>query len=85
MTTPDVPADLIVVLTTKTGLSADELSDLLACTPDQQAAMVKVYKDQSWVRDPNTLGNIINILETAGAVAGAVAGIWGLAQALRAL
>ena len=75
-------SDLVVRLTELTGLSPQDIRDVLALPPDAQAAVVQTYADQSWAKSPDTLGAIISALETAGAVAGAASAIVAFAALL---
>ena len=74
--------DLVVRLTELTGMSPQDIRDVLSLPPDAQAAVVKTYADQSWAQSKDTLGAIISALETAGAVAGAASAIVAFAALL---
>lgn len=75
----------LVALATKTGMSPDDWRDFLACSPDQQRALVRAYADQSWVRSPDTFGEVLAILGVIGTIAGVVSGVAGAASAVAAL
>ena len=77
--------EAIVALATTTGLSPAEWQDFLACTPDQQAAIAQTYRDASWVQRRDTFAEVLAILGAAATVAGAVSGLAGAYEALRAL
>lgn len=77
--------ELTATLATKTSLSPGEWADFLSCTPDQQAAIAAAYRDQSWVKAPDTFAEVLAILMVAAQVAGAVAGIGSAATILKAL
>lgn len=60
-------------------------SDFLACTADQQMAIVQLYRDAAWVRNVDTFAKVLQVLALIGTVAGVVSGVAGAAGAVAAL
>ena len=79
------PEEYLAKLATVTGLSAQQWSDFLSCTPEQQALIAQGYKDQNWVKDPDTFGQVMAILGVIGTIAGVVTGVAGAVSAIQAL
>lgn len=68
-----------------TGLSVQEWQDFLSLPPNGQALCVKGYRDQDWTKNPDTLGEVLAVLEVIGTIAGVVSGVAGAASAIAAL
>lgn len=77
--------EALAKLSTLTGLSAQEWSDVLALPPDAQALVIQGYRDQDWARSANTLSEVLAVLEVIGTLAGVVGGVAGAASAVSAL
>jgi hypothetical protein len=74
-----------VALATRTGMAPSDWADFLMCTPDQQAALARAYRDAQWVQSRNTFADVLEVLTVAATVAGAVTGIGSAITALKAL
>jgi hypothetical protein len=72
-----------------TGLSSDELNDLISCSKVQQATIIQGYRSMSWTKDKDILKQVIaalNILVTVAGGAGTVAsGVLGVVSLLKLL
>jgi len=79
------PEEALARLSTLTGLSAQEWSDVLSLPPDDQALVIQGYRDQDWARRPDTLAEVLAVLGVIGTVAGVVSGVAGAATAAAAL
>lgn len=60
-----------------TGLSSDELNDLISCSKQRQATIIQGYKNMPWVKDKDTLKKVIVALTTLVSIAGGVGTVTG--------
>lgn len=72
-------------LSTLTGMSVQDWTDFLSCTPDEQMLIVQGYKDQNWVKARSTFADVLTILGILGTIAGIISGVAGAASAVAAL
>lgn len=78
-------AELFAKLSELTGLDAGAWTDILACTPEQQAVILQTYADADWHRSPDVLSEVLAVLTVIGTVAGVVGGVAGAAGAIQVL
>jgi hypothetical protein len=78
-------ADLFAELVTLTGIGPSEWRDLLSLPEDDLRATVQGYRDMDWTQRPDTLGQVLGVLNALAGVAGAVSGISGAVTAVAAL
>jgi hypothetical protein len=74
---PSTVEENLAKLTTLTGLSQQEWTDFMTCTPEQQEFLAKGYAKLEWVKNPDTLTEVIAVLTVLSTIAGAVTGIAG--------
>lgn len=77
--------DAFAQLATLTGLSMSEWSDLIGLPPPAQRLCVEAYRDQAWVKNPETFAIVLDVLTVIGTIAGVVGGVAGAASAVSAL
>ena len=80
--------DVLAQLSETTGLSQQQLLDLLALSPDDQAQAVADWKSlgkMTWTQKPGALDAVVTGLEFVGTIAGVVGGVAGAASAVAAL
>jgi hypothetical protein len=77
--------DAFAQLATLTGLSMDEWRDLISLPAPAQALCVEAYRDQAWVRHPETLAYVLDVLSVVGTIAGVAGGLAGATSAIAAL
>jgi hypothetical protein len=78
-------ATLIAKVATLTGMSTQELQDFLSMTPAMQLQAVQTYAGADWVKNRDTLADVISVLEVVGTLAGVVSGVAGAVTAVDAL
>ncbi len=76
---------LLAKAATLTGLSTQELQDFLSMTPEMQKQAVQTYADADWVKNRDTLADVISVLQIIGTIASVVSGVAGAATAVQAL
>lgn len=76
---------LLVILSTKTGMSQDDWHRFFMCSMVQQQVIAQTYKDLVWVQDADVFADVLAVLTVAATIAGAVSGIGTAIQVLKAL
>lgn len=79
------PDEALTVIVKTTGMSREELSDFLACSPADQALLARSYADQDWAKQGSAWTTVIAAFEVLATVAGVVSGVAGAASAVVAL
>jgi hypothetical protein len=78
-------AVLVAKVATLTGMSVQEVQDFLSMTPAMQNQAVATYAGADWVKNRDTLADVISVLEVIGTLASVVTGLAGAATAVNAL
>lgn len=76
---------LLVILSTKTGMSQDDWHKFFSCTKAQQQAIAQMYKDLVWVQNADVFADVLAVLTIGATIAGAVSGIGSAIEVLKAL
>lgn len=77
---------LFVELSTLTGLSRREWSDVLQAPPSLQAMILANYRDQNWAAPGSSaLDRVLAVLVIIGTIAGVVGGVAGATSAVSSL
>lgn len=77
--------EVYAMLITLTGINRTEWNDILSLPPPGQAVALQTYQDMNWQHDPDTVGRVITLIETLGAIGGAVGSVAGAVAVLRNL
>ncbi len=86
MSAPTVTCEeLFAQLATLTSMKPEEWKDFCDCTHEEQMIIVDGYKDQSWVKSPDILAKVIEILALIGTIAGTATGVGGAISAIKAI
>jgi len=79
--------DAIAKITAVVPLSADDLEGFLACSPDEQAALISAYKDAAvpvtsdmWAEVLTIMKTCIELATLVEPIAGLVSSIFGIAK-----
>lgn len=72
-------------LATLTKLTREKWEDILSLPPQAQRLVLEGYADMDWVKAPDTLAEVIAVLNVVGVILGVVSGGAGAVSAVAAL
>lgn len=77
--------ELFADLAQLTSMNPDEWKDFCSCTDAQQTLIAQAYKDASWVKAPDMLAKVLEVLAVIGTIAGVATNVAGAVGAIKGL